>query len=576
APALILAAGDVALLMQSPAAMEKWHDLARLFAPQPVPKEEARDIVEGLFSTNKYLFHNYNFKLTGFYLRTGETALNEQQQTFGEMEELFHKAKRTKFSNLRFLNEKTRQPGYLIRTEIPTREPLLIFLYFQRSFSTPSKVYTELLLDKKYKNLEELDNYDYGIYQDGVLLEERNNTYSKLLSDALPPVGEVKTLKLTSKRSELLYHAPNNVVIKIGKNSGGYIKPLSLFSYVFTLLTLAVIVFTIINFMTNALPGNLNFLKQMKPSLRNQLQVWVISMILVSFGSIGFVTVWYFQQSSNEYHKGRLDRKVTSALANVNYEIKAWRRERAEEHQVEERIAQRIEKELGIKERQEFERQEQEKHASDLDAFSLSSLIPLISEVHRLDVNIYDLHGNLIASSEQDIFKKGLVAPKMGAHAYQQLTRLGYDRSDQDESIGTLEYLAAYVPLKNMEDKTLAYMGIPYYARQRELRSDVRDFMSTLLNVYVFLLLIAGSLAILISNSITKPLSQLSENLQKLRLGGNQKVSWKRKDEIGALVNEYNQAVKKSKKAPACWRNPSGKTPGGKWRSRWRMKSKTR
>ena len=71
------------------------------------------------------------------------------------------------------------------------------------------------------------------------------------------------------------------------------------------------------------------------------------------------------------------------------------------------------------------------------------------------------------------------------------LLKLGYERSDQDEGIGDLQYLAAYVPVRNVEGKTLAFMGIPYYARQRDLQSDVTDFMSTLLNVYVFLLLIA-------------------------------------------------------------------------------------
>ena len=45
-------------------------------------------------------------------------------------------------------------------------------------------------------------------------------------------------------------------------------------------------------------------------------------------------------------------------------------------------------------------------------------------------------------------------------------------------------------------------MGLPYYSKQRELRDDVNVFMGTLLNVYVFLLLIAGAVAIIITNSL--------------------------------------------------------------------------
>ena len=177
--------------------------------------------------------------------------------------------------------------------------------------------------------------------------------------------------------------------------------------------------------------------------------------------------------------------------------------------------------------------------------FPIASLIPLISEVHRLDVNLYDLQGNLIFSSEEDIFREGLISRKMGSYAYQAIRRLGYDRCDQDERIGNLKYTAAYLPLLDGNNQPIALIGIPYYSQHRELSKDVANFMSTLLNVYVFLLLIAGGLAIVVANSVTRALSELSENIQRLRPGNNQPLVWKRKDEIGDLVEAYNQALTK-------------------------------
>ena len=526
--------------------VQEWKKLLNDFPSDAVPQEYAKDVFESRLDDNKYLLNNYQFQVFAFNKKSGMSTLMGQKATIGEMESLFQRATPTKDINLRFLSEETRDPGYLLRVDVATDPHQLVFLKFKRSFSTPSKVYAELLLVSNYKQLDELDDYDYGIYQDGKLVEERNKLYGKQLADEVPPEGETAIVKHTSRRSELLYHAPANIVIKIGKDTGGYIKPLSLFSYVFTLLAFAVLIFGTINYLTNALPGPLNFLRSSKPSLRNQFQFWIIGMILFSFLSIGFVTVWYFQQSSNNYHKGRLDRKVTSALANVNYEIEAWQRERRDEWEIHEKVARRLETELGERGRQEYERLNHGKvERQVIDAKKLSSLIPLISEVHRLDVNIYSLKGDLVTSSEKDIFKRGLVAPKMGAYAYQELIKLGYPRSDQEESIGDLDYTAAYLPLKDVNGTTLAFMGIPYYARQRELRSDVTDFMSTLLNVYVFLLLIAGGLAIVIANSVTKPLSELRENLGSLRLGGNQRLPYYRKDEIGDLVNAYNDAAQK-------------------------------
>ncbi|MBK9013677.1 MAG: GHKL domain-containing protein [Saprospiraceae bacterium] len=539
-------------LLLSDSSLNLWSLLTNYYEDELIPKEQARDIVDAQFGANKYLLHNYKFSLYGYFREDGEAAFSEQNKTFGEMEGQFMQAYATSNPIIRFRPEKTRDPGYLLRLDLKTSHPVTIFVMFKRSFSTPSKVYTEMLLDKKYKNLTELDYYDYGIYQNDTLVEDRNKSYGKQLTDSLPPVGEVRVVKQSSTRSELLYHAANNIAIKIGRETGGYIKPLSLFSYVFTLLTLAILLFGVINYFTNALPGPLNFFKTTKPSLRNQFQFWVISMVLFSFLGIGFVTVWYFQRSSNDYHKGRLDRKVTAAQASVNYEIKAWHKERQREWEKENRrTPKNSTKDAAVADHKfkiKLEKPHEELLVGDeeeLDAFSLSSLIPLVSEVHRLDVNIYDLTGNLITSSEEDIFKGGLVSNKMGAYAFLNLHNLGYERCDQDESIGNLEYTSAYQPLKDMQGKTLAYMGIPYYAQHRELRSEVTDFMSTLLNVYVFLLLIAGGLAIVIANSITKKLTELGNSLQRLRLGGNEPIVWRRKDEIGDLVEAYNRAVKK-------------------------------
>ncbi len=527
--------------------LRSWDDLVRTAGGQQIPIEMVRDLIAVRLTSDKYLLHNYEFSVNGYYLRTAGKAFTEQEGTFGMMEEHFHKAKEVSGFNLRFQPPESRDPSYLMRFEIPSSRPLIVFLKFKRAFSFPSKV-SELLMDGTYKKqkLEKLKTYDYGIYQDRNLIEERNKSYGKKLTDFVPPPGRDSLIRQISTRSELMYHTnENDIVVIIGRDSGGYYKPLSLFSYVFTLLAIAVILFSGINYFTNALPGPLNFFRSMKPSLRNQFQFWVISMIMFTFLGIGYITVKYFQVSSVAHDRDRLDRRVTSALADVNYEVKGWHRERKKESALKGKIARRLERKIGNIDMEEFGLTDKDTSIAMLNAATLSPLIPLISEVHRLDVNIYDLQGTLLTSSEEDIFSRGLVTPKMGAYAFQALSKLGYERSDQEESIGGLHYVAAYVPLKNLKGEAFAYMGIPYYARQGDLRAEVTAFMSTLLNVYVFLLLIAGGLAIVVANSITKALSELSTSIQRLRLGYNEPIVWTRKDEIGSLVAAYNQAVKK-------------------------------
>ncbi|MEM8910025.1 MAG: ATP-binding protein, partial [Bacteroidota bacterium] len=224
--------------------------------------------------------------------------------------------------------------------------------------------------------------------------------------------------------------------------------------------------------------------------------------------AIGIVTVWFFKSSSEEYHEKRLERKTRSVLTDAQHEIELL-------------------------------------STFQDSTFDLTGILKPLSKIHRIDINLYDLSGQLLASSEEDFFNKGIVDRRMGALAFHALSKKGLSEFIQDdERMGSLIYKSAYVPLRNTNDQAIAYMGLPYYSKQSQLRSDVTVFMSTLLNVYVFLLLIAGGIAIATADSITRPLAKIGEKLKDLKLGKrNEPLDWKSNDELGALINEYNKMI---------------------------------
>jgi signal transduction histidine kinase len=69
------------------------------------------------------------------------------------------------------------------------------------------------------------------------------------------------------------------------------------------------------------------------------------------------------------------------------------------------------------------------------------------------------------------------------------------------------------------------------------------DFLSGLLNLYVFLLLAALAVAVAVGNSITRPLAVIGEKLQGVHLGKNEPLEWSGQDEIGELVAAYNRMI---------------------------------
>ena len=71
-------------------------------------------------------------------------------------------------------------------------------------------------------------------------------------------------------------------------------------------------------------------------------------------------------------------------------------------------------------------------------------------------------------------------------------------------------------------------------------------FINLLLNAFVFLLLISSALSFSISNTIISPLTELGRKLKEFSLGKrNEPIPWKQPDELGTLIQSYNEMVEK-------------------------------
>jgi nitrogen fixation/metabolism regulation signal transduction histidine kinase len=67
-----------------------------------------------------------------------------------------------------------------------------------------------------------------------------------------------------------------------------------------------------------------------------------------------------------------------------------------------------------------------------------------------------------------------------------------------------------------------------------------------LINLNAFIFLLAGAIAFFLANKITSSFSLISAKMREVNLGTiNEEIHWTNRDEIGALVNEYNKMVKK-------------------------------
>ena len=169
----------------------------------------------------------------------------------------------------------------------------------------------------------------------------------------------------------------------------------------------------------------------------------------------------------------------------------------------------------------------------------------LFSELYETDIDIFDAGGRLAFSSQQVLYKNGILENMIDGMAFYELNVYNRSQYVKHEKVGLLSYLTAFSPiLKNKQ--IVGYIQLPYFTRQEDLRKEQTTFFVALFNIYLILVGLIALVSALLARSLTKPLSFITNQLRKTTLtGSNEKLEWEREDEIGLLVKEYNLMIDK-------------------------------
>ena len=184
---------------------------------------------------------------------------------------------------------------------------------------------------------------------------------------------------------------------------------------------------------------------------------------------------------------------------------------------------------------------DQERLDQEDQAF-MANLLIKFSNVFYSDINLYDAEGKLYVSSRPELYQQDLKSSRMHPIAFSNLANLNKSKWVQGESIGKLDFLSAYVPFKNQNNELLAYLNLPYFARQEALEEEIAAFLVPTINIYVIIFTFSLLISFLLINQISKPLLLIRRHISGLRLGGKTElIAWQSEDEIGELVQEYNR-----------------------------------
>ncbi|MEJ6615914.1 MAG: ATP-binding protein [Crocinitomicaceae bacterium] len=247
-------------------------------------------------------------------------------------------------------------------------------------------------------------------------------------------------------------------------------------------------------------------------SLRNRIYISLTLLVVISFLIIGAVTIWYTHIENERYHNQRLVRKEKAITAALNYFL-----------------------------------EDKEEDIYALYTRKFHQKIVELADIHGLEVNLYDMEGKWIASSNFDYFDQGILPEILDDQLMLTiLENRGHYVSDR--YVGDEDLLTAFTFLRGANEEPIALLSVPYFTSNEIQKEETFELLYRLSQIYLLLMLGALAIAFFLSNYITRSLQSITQKIRSLSLTEtNEEIRWETNDEIGELINEYNKKVRELK-----------------------------
>lgn len=360
--------------------------------------------------------------------------------------------------------------------------------------------FPELLISQDNKVYDGLKEYSFAKYKNNLLVSFYGRYSYPLVNNRFNHIEPSGSLFFEEKENDhLIYRNDAGSFVILTKPKDSFFNQVTTFSFLFSFYSLILIF--ILLFERISL-GKFSFTAI---SLKNKIQILLVSLVLTSLLITGFITVMYITKQFEEGAKESAKEKIHETLKELRKDS-------------------------------EFQNVFSPEHAENT--------LQNVAVVFSNDIIIYDVKGNYLSSSISKLFDEGLLSKKMSPDAYFKLFVENESEVIHNEKIGNLSYLSAYIPFKDSEGRLSGYMNMPYFSKQDDLQKEISSFSGAIINIYVFLFLLSVVTAILISNIVTSPLRIIQEKIGAVKLGRkNELIQWNKTDEIGSLIQEYNRMV---------------------------------
>jgi len=485
---------------------------------------------------NNYIAYRRNYDTRIYtYDSTEKPLFNDDPVSYDTLNTIFNiqgkdlnvQGTDTNITGLRYYAKAFDKLMYLYKKTVKDHRKKMIGYFFiisePKNYKDDALLVPELFQQQKEFLPEYAQAYSYAVYDDFKLTSYYNNYQfpTQLSEDDIPKTDYVQ--KRYGPYDELWHLISDTKIVIIVKKDNSILEATTLFAWLFSAFLFLLSIFRVASILirTRLQWGRIKSYIQL--NIRSQIHTTIVFVSLFSFVVIGVVTILFFINRYNRSNQEQLSRSKQIMMG-----------------EIQNRLGEMV----------TYNDSTQSYSYGKKD--NLTKLIENVSTIHSIDVNLYDIDGNLIVSSNPFVYNKAILNERMNPTAYYNIHNLSSIEFFNKEEIGKVSYLSIYGPLRDENGEAYAYLNIPSFRTEDELKDEISKFLVTIINLNAFIFLVAGTIALFLTNKITSSLTLISEKMREVNLGkANEEIEWKRKDEIGELVKEYNKMVRKLEESAA-------------------------
>lgn len=401
----------------------------------------------------------------------------------------------------------------IIRIPISETDNITMILDFTNKNSNEI-IYTLTGEKSILTNFQNSEEDSYAIYRNGTLVSQKGKyIYPNRDNQLSQQVNEFINYSTRDGYYHILYRDNDNETIIVSKPDQPYWQFIAIASVVFLLLY-ALSFLT--KFLVHIIPRYskkefrlryLNYqIKEIYNTIRysTRIQTLVISSVLIAILISGLITFFSI----------RIQTKQTRENNRLKYIAE---------------VANRLELKILT-------------DNSDDQISHLNELMNSMTEVVVTDFNLFDSDGKLFYTTQPKIYEHELLSSYINPQAFIELNALKKTETHNETAIANFSFECIYATIKNSNYNTVAYLAIPYYD-SREIDIESRDILlNTIFNIYTVIIIVFAFLSLYIANKITEPLQLIRKKLSTTNLDDkvNEPLYWKKNDEIGLLIKDYN------------------------------------